>query len=85
VDQLRRNVEHDTIGDRAEPLPTEDSLARPLLSELCVFPVISAYTRTSVLTPRYVPFAAFTLLGTSVFGHTFECSKRAYEARKVDV
>ena len=63
-DQVPGNVERDTIGDHAEPLPGSGcSLARLLLPGLRVSPEISAYVRVSALTSFYVPFAQLTLGG----------------------
>jgi hypothetical protein len=61
-DQFPGNVEHDTIGDHAEPLPAEGVLQRDLFYRgLRAFPEISAYVRVSALMLRYAPFARLTL------------------------
>src|SRR5487761_710714 len=49
-DQLSRDIEHDTIGDHAEPLPVSDDLQRDLFyRELRVFPAISAYVQLNLV------------------------------------
>jgi hypothetical protein len=52
------DVEHDTIGDHAEPFPVERrSSTRPLLPGLRAYQRITAYVRVSALMSRYAPLA----------------------------
>jgi hypothetical protein len=61
-DQLPGHVEHDTIGDHAEPLPADGVLWRDFFYRgLRASPGISAYVCVSTLTSRYIPFARLTL------------------------
>jgi hypothetical protein len=83
-DQFRRDIEHDTIGDHAEPLPVDGDLQRDLFYRgLRVFPGISAYVRVSTSMPSYVPSAGFTLAGkTSLSRIARRCQDGTGKGRK---
>jgi hypothetical protein len=63
-DQVPGHVEHDTIGDHAEPLPGSGVLQRDFFYRgLRASPAISAYVRVSAWTSCYVTFAGLVLAG----------------------